>query len=274
MATDIQVQKFREFILQEICEHLTPKDIKHLAYSQHLPPQYLTKDGAEVLLRLEILDKFSESNIAPLAEMMKVIGRKDLAKKVEKFKSLKKQKHCKKTKDIPVDEHTLKQYQIAASLKIVKLQVKMLLEQMEEVQATAKDIGFRRVEDEVADAIMIIEQQLQQQLSLASAALHMPQASTDSSLEDSCSAYSSLSSSEDGREVRSPEATMETPHRSRSGAISKPKSTHRGKFLIMARLRWSVYTSNWYTVTVLHVLTQGYRFRDFKLVTPVAKLTL
>ena len=222
-----RVQQLREFIFQEICEYLTPKEVQQLAYTQALPATYLSKDGLEVFLKLEMLDKFSDSNMAPLADMLKVISRKDLAKKVEKY--IKKQKHCrpKKTKDgLAIDEQILKECQIVASLNIAQHQAKILLEQMEEVHATAREIDYRRLEERVAVAVTLIKEELQQQLSLASTALHMRQASTDSSLEESCSAYSSLSSSDDGR---SPVATMERPTRPRLDAMSKTMSLPRSK---------------------------------------------
>ena len=247
MSDCIPPQQLREFIFQEICEHLTPKEVKHLAYTQSLPIPYLTKDGPEVLLKLETLDKFSESNLDPLAEMMRVIGRKDLAKKVEKYKKQKQQKRCKKPKDIPiaVDEQTLKQCQVTAGLQIAKVQVRMLLEQIEELQSTARDIGNSRLVEHVADAIEVIEQQLQQKLSLASTAVHMRHDSTDSSLDGR---HSSLTSSEDGViEAKQPVATLETHRRYTDMAVHSKnlsRSLPRGMYAVSKG--YSHLCKHWY----------------------------
>ena len=229
MSDRVPPRQFREFIFQEICQHLTPKEVHQLAYTQNLPAPYLSKDGTEVLLKLEMLDKFSDSKPTPLAEMMKGIGRKDLAKKVEKY--VKKQRQCRSKKQerdsLTVDQQVLKQCQIKASLKIAKYQTNILLEQLEEMYTTAREIEHRSLEDRVADAVTLIKEQLQQQLSLVTTALEMRQTSADSSLEDSFSSPpSSLASSEEG--LRSPAATLERP-RPRLDAMSKATSLPRSR---------------------------------------------
>ena len=196
--------------------HLTSKEVYQLAYIQDLPVPYLeSKDGTKVLLQLETLDRFSASKLTPLAEMLKVIGRKDLARKVEKYHShktsrAKKQKHQKSKRDIPaVDQvHMLKRDQAEAGLKRTKLQVRMLTEQLEEVQATAKDLDNKGLEESVTDAITIIKQGLQQKLSTADTILSQQRPSRDSLGESSSqrSSTASSSSSEDGQERRQPVA--------------------------------------------------------------------
>ena len=97
-------QAFRVFILREICYYLTPNDVESLLYTNGLPID-LTESGIKVLVKLEMLDMFSVSNITPLADMMRNIHRHNLAKKVEKFQKSK----CKK-------EHKKKEHAVYACI--------------------------------------------------------------------------------------------------------------------------------------------------------------
>ncbi len=79
-------------MLQEICQHLTPNDVETLLYINQLPMPDLTESGMKVLMKLEMRDMFSASNITPLVDMMRNIQRNDLAKRVEKFQKAKSKK--------------------------------------------------------------------------------------------------------------------------------------------------------------------------------------
>ena len=79
------------------------------------------------------------------------------------------------------------------------------------------------------DVIEIIEVQLLDKLNLASSKL--PQLRQDS-VDSLDSLPSSLCSSEDILDVRSPTGTLERGPRPRPGAVSKTRSLPRGKYLI------------------------------------------
>ena len=192
--------KVREFISREICQQLCTREVKLLAYSQDLPGSYFTKDGTEVLLKLEMMDKFSKHNLNPLAEMMTVIGRKDLAKKIQNF--IKNQKKAKNSLDSPVSEDRKLIECLVRSFKIIKRQAKIFLEQMKELQAIARLLNYKKLKDNIADLTAIFEQQVQQKLSLVSGL-----GSLDSSDGDSLNRHHSSSSSDDGQETRPPVAT-------------------------------------------------------------------
>ena len=198
----------REFLFQEVCQHLAPKDVRSLAYSQDLSGKYLyTNDGIEVLLKLEMEGRFSKHNLSPLAEMMKVIGRKDLAKKICKYA-----KKQRKPKDSPGFEEC--QIDLAASLKIVTTRTKIALEG---VQDRAREFGDKKMEDSIAKVIAIMEQQFKQRL--------FRLGSSGSSDEDtSASRHSSSSSSDDGQETKSPllqpQLQFETMNRDTVGKLA------------------------------------------------------
>ena len=186
--------KVKEFLFKEVCQHLTPTDVKHLAYSQDLPGRYVyTNDGIDVIFKLEMEGKFSKRDLSPLAQMMRVIGRKDLAKKIRKY--AKKQKNAKDSPELQMLEINL-----AERLKIAKAQTKI---HWEELQAEAKKLGCRIIEDNIAGLLAIIEQPFQQKRSLATRL--GSSSSSDGDTPDS--PRSSSSSSDDGQEARPPVAT-------------------------------------------------------------------
>ncbi len=229
MASDyvVRSQAFRVFMLQEICQHLTPSDVESLLYTNGLPMPDLTESGTKVLMKLEMRDMFSVSNITPLADMMRNIHRNDLAKKVEKFQKSKCKKEHKK-KEHAVDARMLQKCYITASMQTIKLQTKILLEQIEELKSTAAKMGYTEVEKVIGDAIKIIEVQFQEKLQLASSKL--PQLRQDS-VDFLDSPPSSLCSSEGVLDVQSPTGTLERGPRSRSGAVSiTTRSLPRGKY--------------------------------------------
>ena len=234
MASDYVApsQAFRVFMLQEICQHLTPNDVESLLYTNQLPMPDLTESSKKVLMKLEMRGKFSASDITPLADMMRNIQRNDLAKRVEKFqKSKSKKEHKKKERCAAMDAHDymLQKCQITASITTIKLQTKILLEQIEELKKTASKMGYTEVEKVIRDAIAIIEVKFQEKLKLASSKL--PQLRQDS-VDSLDSLPSSLCSSEDILDVRSPTGTLERGPRPRPGAVSKTRSLPRGKYLI------------------------------------------
>ncbi len=229
MASDyVASQAFRVFMLQEICQHLTPSDVESLLYTNQLPMPDLTESGTKVMMKLEMRDMFSVSNITPLADMMRNIHRNDLAKKVEKFQKSKCKKEHKK-KERAVDARMFQKCYITASIQTIKLQTKILLEQIEELKSTASKMGCTEVEKVIRDAIEIIEVQFQEKLQLASSKL--PQLRQDS-VDSLDSPPSSLSSSEGVLDVRSPTGTLERGPRPRSGAVSKTRSLPRGKYYV------------------------------------------
>ncbi len=222
MASDYVVpsQAFRVFMEQEICQHLTPSDVESLLYTNRLPMPDLTESSRKVLMKLEMRDIFSASKITPLADMMRNIQRNDLAKKVEKFQKLKsKKEHKKKDKErCAVDARMLQKCQITASITTIKLQTKILLEQIEELKSTSSKMGYTEVEKVIRDAVAIIEVQFQEKLQLASSKLPQLRQESCDSLD---SPPSSLCSSEDVLDVRSPMGTLERGSKTRSLPRSK-----------------------------------------------------
>ncbi len=109
----------------------------------------LTESSIKVLMKLEMRDKFSASDLTPLADMMRNIQRNDLAKRVDKFqKSKSKKEHKKKERCAAVDahDHIFQKCQIIPSLTTSKLQTKILLEQIEELKNTASKLGYTELE--------------------------------------------------------------------------------------------------------------------------------
>ncbi len=198
--TSCSAYSFREFLFAEICKHLSKEDVKNIAFSQNLPPDYLVKDGPEVLLKLEASDKFSEFNLTPLVVIMKVIGRKDLSKKVEKFAKKKQKQHKQKaTPNILM----MKQFQITSNSKMSYLLLKIAVDQFKETQAVAIEIGNLKVAEVAGSAAATIEQQLLEKLSqisshLSGETIHSHRASEDFSI---ASSGSSLESSYRGKTV-------------------------------------------------------------------------
>ena len=220
---------------QEICQHLTPSDVESLLYTNRLPMPDLTESSRKVLMKLEMRDIFSASKITPLADMMRNIQRNDLAKKVEKFQKLKsKKEHKKKDKErCAVDARMLQKCQITASITTIKLQTKILLEQIEELKSTSSKMGYTEVEKVIRDAVAIIEVQFQEKLQLASSKLPQLRQESCDSLD---SPPSSLCSSEDVLDVRSPMGTLERGSKTRgSKTRSLPRSKCFGTIIINDR---------------------------------------
>ena len=227
------LQAFRVFMLQEICQHLTPNDVESLLYTNQLPMPDLTESGMKVLMKLEMRDMFSASNITPLADMMRNIQRNDLAKRVEKFqkfKSKKKHKRKEHAVDAPMlqAEHAVDHMlQITASITTIKLQTNIFLEQIEELKSTAAKMGCTEVEKVIRDASEIIEVQFQEKLQLASSKLRQD------SVDSLDSPPSSLCSSKGVLYVWSPTGTLKRGLRPHSGAVSKTRSLPRGKYYVI-----------------------------------------
>lgn len=218
---------FRVFMNKEIVQDLTQKDVESLAYTTRMPLPDFSETGLRLLMKMEMRDKFSASNVLPLAEMLKNIHRNELGKRVEKFHKSQKKKEQKKKEhkkqDPFPDDNMYQKCQITASIQTIKLQTKILLEQIEELQSTARNMGLSAVENVIKDAIAIIEVEFQEKLQLASSKL--PQLRQDS-VDSLDSSPSSLSSCDDSL---SPLGTLERGTRQRSGANSKTRSLPRGK---------------------------------------------
>lgn len=206
MASDnLSIQEVRTFIFQSICEQLSAAEVRAIAYTENLPPAYYDKSAIEVLLKLEMKDRYSVSNLLPLSEILKKIDRKDLAKKVEKYRKKQSRKNDSIKSVVDVHKHT--DYLIEATLKVTKLQTRILLEQMEELKQSLRNGGMVRIEHAVAEAVEIIEYSFQKKLMSISGMLainYRSQSSVES--QSSVSPTNSIlseSSSEGSLDVRS-----------------------------------------------------------------------
>lgn len=161
------IQEVRSFIFQNICEQLSPAEIRGLVFTQELPPSYLGKPATEVFMKLEMLNRYSISDLPLLSKILKQIHRKDLAKKVDEYN---KKQFSKK--NIP-PKHADYMYMIEANLKVTQLQTGILLEQIEELKQSSIKGGcdFARVTEVIAEAVEMIEDRFQKKISFVSSLL-------------------------------------------------------------------------------------------------------
>ncbi len=231
---------------REVSQDLTPKDVENLAYITKMPLADYAESSARLLTKMEMRDKFSAANLLPLAEMLKNIQRNDLSKKVEKFQKLqkKKKKEQKKNDHLAADE-MYQMCHIIAILQTIKLQTKILLEQLEEFQVIVCNTGYTEVETATIDTIAVFEGKFQEKLQLISR--KMPQLRQES--VDSLDSNSPPSLSSD--DMQSPPGTLERETRQRSGAISKTRSLPQGKQPCNTIYITSIATKTVHCITVM-----------------------
>lgn len=227
MALPVSIQEVRAFLYQDICQHLGQAEIHALVFTQDLPPTYLGKQASEVLMKLEMLDRYSVSNLASLSQMLKTINRNDLAKKVDKFCKASKKQSSKKS---VLDVHKHNDYIIEANLTVTKLQTLILLEQIEELKKSVSDRGLVQVETVVVKAAETIEEDFQKHLERVSKLLATSRKTDSVYSTDSNGSPTSTSS------VEEVVPHMMSPHTSLSAAgasARKSNSLPRGKELMM-----------------------------------------
>ena len=178
-------QQLKDFILQSACECLTFEEVWKLANGTQC--QSLPKDEGDVLnLKLDVLDNFYESNPTDaLAEIMETIKTREqqefLANRVEEYYNC---YHLTKKQNLRASNHILTRQRLTASLKTAEHIAGLLMKQLEEVQATAKEIGYKNIEENLAHKFEIIKRQ---KVSLASNVRYLQTSHSDCSLEDSIS---------------------------------------------------------------------------------------
>ena len=167
-----QSQQLKEFIFQTACELLSFEETWKLAYgTQVLSAQYYSEEK-EVLPKLDLLDKFFESNPNPLSKIMETMSRerrKVLADMVEEHK----------LED--TSTHILKRQHLAVSLKAAENMAGLLLKLIENAKTTAKEMGYNILEEGLAHEVEVIKRH---ELSLASNVRHLQESHTDFTLED------------------------------------------------------------------------------------------
>ena len=140
-------REYRVFLLQ-IAENLSHSDCRSIAFLEQLPEQKNTSP-LEVLTQLEMLDRLSASKLDDLAKLLKDISRQDLARKAREFSKKQKKGRAALWPLNKFDDSCIK---LTANLQVTLLQLKILLQQVENLKEQAEEVGFKRVEEVVGEA--------------------------------------------------------------------------------------------------------------------------
>ena len=159
--------EYRAFLLK-VSEKLSDEDSKRIVFLEDLPVQELeNKPPLTVLTHLEMRGKLSASKPEDLVEILRKIGRQDLAKKVRDFAKQRKGRATLSSL-LGFSDHDHPATKLSANLQVTLLLCGILLEQVENLREEAKEVGFKRVEEVVADARSLVSEHLKRKLLYAS----------------------------------------------------------------------------------------------------------
>lgn len=155
MCTD---SKDIRVFLFELAGCLTEHDIAGIRYIEELPAEFERQSeprvlALKVLLKLETEGKISAadlSNLTSLEQVFKNIKRLDLARRVKEFSksASKSQKKCKRSSSKRPEEVELK---LHVNLEVALVQMKLLLDQLKQVEKTAQRTAPNGVEESISE---------------------------------------------------------------------------------------------------------------------------
>ena len=135
-------------LLFQLDEKLNALDIEGIVYIEDLPAEFHGQSALKVLLKLEMTGRISATNPQSLEKVLKNVNRMDLVKKVKDFsRSQRKRHNTASTKAEHVRSLTL-----SAVLEETGMQMRLLLDQLEHLRKTAREMGPKSVEMIVSEA--------------------------------------------------------------------------------------------------------------------------
>lgn len=147
-------------LLFQLDEKLNAHDIEGIVSIEDLPAEFLGQSGLKVLLKLEMLGRISAAKPQSLEEVLKNVNRIDLVKKVKDFSRSQRKGKRQNTSLATAEEHMRT---LNANLEVTRVQMRLLLDQLEHLRRTAQEMGPKSVEmivSEVQEDAQALEKKL------------------------------------------------------------------------------------------------------------------
>lgn len=214
MSDRATYREYRVFLLQ-IAGNLSQSDCRNIAFLEQLPEQANNISPLEVLTQLEMRDRLSASKLDYLVKVLKDISRHDLVRKAREFSKNQRKGRTASSSLSRLDDSCIK---LTANLEVTLQQCKILLQQVENVKKEAEEVGFKRVEEVVAEAHSLLSEQVQGKFMYASGLISQAERlhqegqcreRRDSTPSSSESSPSSLESEEPSERVPSTKALQQ-----------------------------------------------------------------
>ena len=137
-------------LLFQLDEKLNAHDIEGIVSIEDLPAEFNGQSALKVLLKLEMTGRISAAKPQSLEDVLKDINRIDLVKKVKDFsRSQKKSSKRHNTASATAEERIRT---LSANLEVTRVQMRLLLDQLEHLRKTAQETGPKSVEMLVSEA--------------------------------------------------------------------------------------------------------------------------